>query len=269
MAQQHIDFGTPPTGADGDTVTAALQKMEGNFTELYDAFGDTQADQAFISGFKLKYVSPTSVQVSKGIAYSQGDGKRVSLAADLTLTGLSLTTSTMYHLYLDYNGGAPTVRCLSTALASPYFGAARTASGDTSKRYLGSIRTASDGSIFPFSHHGDVMWYQSAVSSSPFRVLSAGSATSETTVSMASVVPASSRIAIVRIVNNMPSSVGTFGTPDDSVTLSDTSFLMRVPAGSEGYPDLALGPSQDFTYLVQSTASGGIYVDVRGYRFLR
>lgn len=35
MAQQKINFGTPPKGEDGDTVWAALQKVEANFDEIY------------------------------------------------------------------------------------------------------------------------------------------------------------------------------------------------------------------------------------------
>ncbi|MFP3513850.1 hypothetical protein SB775_30595, partial [Peribacillus sp. SIMBA_075] len=37
MAQQHINFGTLPTGIGGDTRYAAFRKCDDNFTELYAA----------------------------------------------------------------------------------------------------------------------------------------------------------------------------------------------------------------------------------------
>lgn len=50
MAQQMINFGTPPNGSDGDTRRAALDKLQSNDTELYGLVASTV-------GFKNKLIN--------------------------------------------------------------------------------------------------------------------------------------------------------------------------------------------------------------------
>lgn len=221
----------------------------------------------YISGINMQWNSGTSVTFSTGAAWIQGLGQIVRINSDITLTSISLTVSTMYHAYLYSNAGVASIELSATPPASPYCGMARSKTGDSARRYVGSLLSDTAGNVTNFLHTGNLISYRVAVSGSPMRVLSAGTATTETSVSMSAPVPVTSRIANVRIVNTTPD-VAVFGTSDDSISLSTGVFLLRVPIG-EAYPYIALNSSQAFTYLVASAASGGLFVDTRGYFFER
>jgi hypothetical protein len=219
----------------------------------------------YIDGLRMQWVSGTALTVTSGSAYIPGIPGILYASSNIAKTGLSLSASTWYHVYLYDNAGTPDIEIVTTAPAAPYIGTARSKTGDSSRRYVGSIITTPGGAVFAFRHSGLSVAYLTPTSATPFRVLSAGAATTETTVSAAPAVPLTSTVADVRIVNN-GSDVVVFGTPDDAVALATTQFLLRVPPG-EAYPTLQLDPTQQFTYLV--AGSGGVYVDVRGYTYER
>jgi hypothetical protein len=246
-------------------VYTAFSKSNYNFDELYQAALDALIPAGYIDGLKMVWVSGTALTVTSGAAYIEALGKVLRVAASIAKTGLSLTASTWYHVYLYDNAGTPDIELSTTAPAAPYIGTARSKTGDNSRRYVGSIITTPGGAVFAFRHSGQNVAYLAPTSGTPFRVLSAGAATTETTVSAAPAVPLTSTVADVRIINNGSDAVA-FGTPDDAMALSTSVFLLRVPPG-EAYPTLQLDPTQQFTYLV--AGSGGVYVDVRGYAYER
>jgi hypothetical protein len=227
----------------------------------------------FITGLQLSWVSATAVTVQTGAAFIQSLGSVIAVGAAVAKTGLSLSNSTTYHVYLYLNAGAPDVEIVTAAPATAYFGTARSKTADTSRRYLGSIRTDGSGNIYNFYHFAaqGLVRYRVDHHSSPFRLISAGTATTETSITAGNaVVPTTSRLAWVHITNTASSaSVAYFGTSDDSVTVPSGGGLDRSDGGSNMDAPLMLDSAQAFTYAYDSAPSGALYLDVLGYVFER
>lgn len=103
-----------------------------------------------IDGLRLEWVSGTSLRVTSGMAYIESLGYAIDVPAAITKSSLSLTVSTWYHVYLFDNAGTPDIEIVTTAPAAAYSGTARSKAGDSSRRWLGRLRTDSAGSIRPF-----------------------------------------------------------------------------------------------------------------------
>src|SRR5690606_30899656 len=122
----------------------------------------------------------------------------------------------------------------TTEPAAPYAGTARTKTGDTSRRYLGSVRSNGDATpiMFNFLHSGQFIKYRNPQDAAPFRVLREGTATTETVVSASAVVPVTARIASIRIVNLADVPMRT-GTSDDSASGPPIAGIVGVAPGAQ------------------------------------
>src|SRR6185503_5347718 len=105
--------------------------------------------KGYIDGLKMEWISGTQIRVTTGAAYVPGPKRIAELATAVTLTP-SLSANTWYHLYLTVSGATVGVESVTTAPAAPYMGMARSKTGDTSRRYLGSYLTKADSSIANF-----------------------------------------------------------------------------------------------------------------------
>ncbi len=220
----------------------------------------------YISGLKLIWNSATSISVGTGEAVIQSSGLLEVVNSTLTLSGLSLSASTMYHLYLFDSGGTPTIELVTTGTAAPYFGTARSKSGDTTRRYLGSMLTDASGNIYPFNHTGNRISYVSGNSSGPFFVLSAGAATTSTAISLSGVVPGAAGAVSLRVANNSV-------TVNMSIQqATGASLFCSIPASAtgNGIPVTVDCPiaSQSMAYLTGG-AGGNANIGVLGYIFER
>ncbi len=147
--------------------------------------------------------------------------------------------------------------------------------GDTSRRYIGSVRTDSSARIYNFLQLGNQVAYRNAQGNPPFRVLAGGTSTSITTVNCAAVVPVTSRLATLQLYNFATGAInlGT-GTSDDSAAgppsaPNDAIYLVRSDATLlVSHPLAADGTLQ---YWLTGTPAGGagVYIDVFGYTYER
>ncbi|GAP66836.1 hypothetical protein MBSD_n2151 [Mizugakiibacter sediminis] len=272
MAQQHINQGTPPAGTDGDTNAVAWAKAEANFTELYrSAAAIDILSKDYISGLKMVWVSGTALTVKTGSAARPSDGTLISAAADIAKTGLTLSASTWYHVYLFDNAGTADVEIVTTAPASPYFGTARAKTGDTSRRYVGSVLTDVSGNIYNFlSLPGGFISYRVKTSNAPFRVLANGKAIAQTNISLQGVIPVTSRCAYIVPTNQDATYAVYFSSSDSSEPSNEITFQASGASGMSRPPTfMHLDTSQTFSYSYQSAPTGGLYVDVWGYTYER
>lgn len=235
---------------------------------IYDAANARLAEQTvvippgYIDGLNLVWNSGTSISVTSGSAYIEGAAAVVNVPAELTLSGLSLTASTWYHVYLYLNAGVPAIECVTSAPATAYSGTARSKTGDTSRRYLGSVLTTSANTIANFVHSCGVINYLERTDVAPFRALNAGVATAPTAVSLlACGVPVTARTAKLNITNL---------ATDQTIRLSNSESSVTNMQGIRplsGFPVLfPTNSSQQVTYFFAVTpAAGGAYIDVIGY----
>lgn len=224
--------------------------------------------KTYIAGLELIWISASAVDIGIGAAYVESVGAPILVPSIISLTGLSLGNSVWGYVYLKSDG---TAECNTTAPAAAYAGNARSKASDTTRRFLGTVRTDSSGNIYRFRHtttSGLIKYQAIDQAASPFRVLSAGSATTSTAVSCASVVPPQSRVVFIALYETATNIATYWGSADYTVsaTLHDATTFGLAASGY--YYSLSvlltLNTSQQFNYL-NSAGSGTAYADVLGY----
>jgi hypothetical protein len=137
------------------------------------------------------------------------------------------------------------------------------------------VRTDGSGNIWNFLHDvaagNNYIHYRSGpYYVLPFRLVVGGTATTETTVSAANVVPVTSRLGYFRLGSLTTNGVVAWtGTSDDSVTVPGAGIFGLVQ-GADLNVTHPLNSSQQLTYAYSSApATDGVYIDVRGYWFMR
>lgn len=247
-----------------DSVLAAHQNERGDEITALETY---LLNRISIDGMKLTWNSATSISVGIGSCVTES-GDIINNTSTLTASSLSLSASTWYHVYVYLSGGSPAAEVVTTAPVA-WKGTAYSKTGATSRRYVGSIKSDGSGNVIPFLMMGNWMYYRANLRATPFRVLSGGTATTETSVACNGIVPVTSRMAIMRMANSDASITFVTGTSDDGITLSASVNLNAFGAGSQVVVEQLLDSSQAFTYLFASSPSGAVYIDVHGYQFER
>lgn len=249
---------TPITAA--DTVLSAAGKLQAQITGLSGAPG-------YIDGLQLQWVSATALTVSSGTAYIEGLGYAYQVASPIAKTSLSLSASTWYHVYLYDNAGTPDFELSTTVPASPYNGTARSKTGDTSRRYVGSILTNASSAITNFVQDGNEINYRTNVGGT-LRILSSGVSTTLTDVSASFAVPVTSKVALLRMANTATNTYFTTGTSDFSFVAG--TGITSVNQNGDVHLKHPVNSSQSIQYIYKTTPTGGgAYIDVDGYSFER
>lgn len=259
MARQVIDLTTPqPNGKMGEPTKSAWEKVNDMTAEIYSRIGDP----GIIFGADLEYVSGGSYRVLPGSFYIPSIDRVVSFSSAITKFP-SLPVNQFLHVYGFMNGANVDFEAVTTAPSSPYFGSARTKSGDNSRRYLGTLKVGADGSIFNFIKVGDDYLYQANILAAPFVVLSNGNASSISVVNCSAVIPPVARMGIFTVTNSDPSVrldiYNGSGVGPVSFVNGANSDQMRVPVSS----------SQAIQYAYSSAPSGASNIRVSGYSFQR
>lgn len=217
-----------------------------------------------ISGLVMEWVSGTSLRVTGGAAHIESLGRVLAVPSAITKSSLSLSNNTTYHVYLYSNSGTPDVEVVTTAPATAYCGTARSKTGDTARRYLGSVRSNGSAALREFVHAGDSIRYRENCTAAPYRVLTNGTTASWTAIAMNAVVPPTSKavIADVQVVG------GSIGTDIASGSAGSGFFTTINPSQRVGTAFL-IDASQNLYYKAPASGAGGLYVDVWGYTFER
>lgn len=229
-------------------------------------------EPGYIDGLVMRWVSATALTVSMGTAYIPSVGSNINVAADIAKTGLALSATSWYHVYLYLNSGVPDIEIVTTAPSTPYNGTARTKTGDTTRRYIGSVKTDGSGNLYQFIQDGDtVAWLYDTVSA-PARVLSGGVATVRTTVATAVVVPVTALRALLSIRNDSNNVFLFTRSPDQPTAggLTGPYLYASVKFSSSAVALHPLNASQQFEYLMSGAPTpDGAYIDVLGYTYGR
>lgn len=236
------------------------------------------AEAGYISGLVLEWVSTTQVRVTSGSAQLQSTGQMLVAPSSLTISP-TLAANTWYHCYVFESSGVAALECVTTAPASAWVGTARSKTSDTARRYVGSIRTNASSQIFNFLVEGAgdlqiVRWRNDVTNDN--RILTNGSATTNTNVDASSRAPVTSRAIEVTIYNLATGGVvyfdtsdaGSAGTgldPDSAIGL----FALNPNAINTTY--LPLNTSQVFRYSYNGSPTGSnfTYIDLLSFRIGR
>ncbi|WP_396615493.1 hypothetical protein ACHZ97_14570 [Lysobacter soli] len=226
-------------------------------------------EPGYIDGLVPQWVSTTAITVSSGTAYIPSVGANVNVPAAIASAGLSLSANTWYHIYLFLSSGVPAVEFSATA-PSVYDGTAAIKTGDPTRRYIGSVRTIAAGAILKFSQTNLNVDYLENVVSTTLEVLSNGLATVATNVSLAAVLPPTSKSAFVNIVNASTNSNILLSNPDANFVPSTTMFMQSVGPGNIVIGRMSTNASQLATYMMSVAPSpNGAFIRVNGYNYVR
>lgn len=231
--------------------------------------GVFNAGQAHIDGLSIVYVGNKAIDITAGSCYIPGGTNNSFISpSTISLTGQTVLASTMYHVYVYYSSGTPSAE-ISTSSPVSYFGAARQKTGDTTRRYIGTILSDPSGNLFRFTHTDNMMEFVT-IATSPFQVLS-GSATTSTSVSLSGVLPVTAYSAFMIVFNQSTTNV--------AVRLNVPSVGAATPSGSLWgfFPSLFNGfrlqldkGTLSVNYAFDSApATAGVILLVRGYLFER
>lgn len=257
-------FLTPKEGWTARDVTTDLRYEYSGTAWATQNFAGGAEFAGLINGLVMEWVSGTSMRVTTGAAHIEGTGRVLAATSAITKSSLSLSNNTTYHVYLYSNSGTPDVEVVTTAPATAYSGTARSKTGDTSRRYLGSVRSNGSAAMREFIHTGDRILWQENTTASPYRVLAGGTTTTWTAISMTAVVPPTSKVSLVGI-QVVGGSVGT----DISSKAAGAGFFTTINPGQYGTPMLSLDATQNLYYKAPGAGAGALYVDVWGYTFER
>ena len=213
--------------------------------------------KGYIDGLRMTWLSGTQIQISTGAAYVPGAKRIAELAAPVTLTP-SLAANTWYHVYLTVSGAVTGAEAVTTVPAAVYSGTARTKTGDTSRRYIGSFRVGSAATILRFVVSGNLQCYDLPAGSVDMR-LSLGTATTATPFSIASVVPVTATMIRVFLTSGVGSGSLFVGNPLNAA-------YVAIFGGNVSAFDIPLDPTdlRLFYRMTTSAGSGGI-VDANGF----
>lgn len=225
-------------------------------------------------GLGMEYVGPAAVRVTSGSAWIPSLQRAVEVPSALTLSGLSLTPSTWYHLFLYMNGATPAIEAVTTVPAAPYSGTARAKNGDPSRRYIGSFKTGSTGQILKFVHvpADNSVAYNESIGGAPFVVVNGSTQTVPTTADCSAVVPLTSRRANAVILNAATSSSAYLhlSNSDGPTPGAGGGFLGLVSPLSVGSTPVTLDATQRYNFAYEAAVGGGgCFHRISGYVFDR
>ncbi|MCW0413465.1 hypothetical protein NG831_06620 [Xanthomonas sacchari] len=233
-----------------------------------DARAPLVQPKGYIDGLRMVWISGTQIQVTAGAAYIPGPKRIVELSAAVTKTP-ALAASTWYHIYLYLNGSTADVEVVTTAPAAAYFGVARAKTSDTSRRYLGSIRTTSAAAIAKFRQDAQIIKYQEIVSNYGGAVLSNGASTTPANVACSAVVPMTSTTALINFANFADQTV-VIANSDCNYTLSSSNWIFALNPSSRLSGLIPLAPDQSINYMMLAApSSSGLLAIVIGYQYER
>lgn len=211
-----------------------------------------------IDGLTLIWNSATSVSVGTGSCYAE-NGDFINVTSAIVKSSLSLAINTWYHLYVYLSAGAAAAEVVTTAPAA-WKGTAYSKTGDTSRRYVGSIRSDASGNVLKFVQYGSQIKYVDVINGSTvYRVLNNGSATVSTAVSLSSIVPVTAGLVDIMVINN--------GTPSLDIYNAASQWIFRVLTLTRLF--MQTYHESQTIYYINSSTGGSAVIDVFGYTLLR
>ena len=215
-----------------------------------------------------------------GLIVSVGPGQcflpntqRIATDADLTVSAGTPAASSWVHVYAYLSSPTtPAIEVVATAPSAPYQGTARTKTGDTSRRFIGSLWVGSDGKIIPIRHGNpgqnanrvEFMGTNGLANTAYVLILNGVNQTA-TVVSAAAMVPPVSTFLVMQVDNS--ATLPLYLSNPDLGTVSATNFLRSVKAGGGGQMDIILNASQQFSYVFGAGLIGLGTINIRGIAY--
>ncbi len=264
------NYHTPITTGAADnaaTFNSPLGQLDSAVTDL----GTKTNASIGMSGLQMIWNSATSVSVGIGMCFAE-NGDFINVTSVLVKSGLSLSVSTWYHIYVYLSAGVAAAEVVTTAPVA-WKGTAYSKTGDTSRRYVGSIKSDASGNVYKFMHNpllGSVLYMKYQVNGSPFRALTSGTASVATAVSLSGIVPITSRVAYMRVASSGDQALYTSDDNGVSATQCTVALLVgtTVTQANQVYHPTDISQQVFYKYNA-AVVSGSCNIDVAGYIYER
>jgi hypothetical protein len=257
MTTNHHTPITSGAAANASTINSPLSQLDTKITSLDGKM--TGLDIGMV-GLQLIWNSATSISVDVGSCHAE-NGDSIVVTSTLVKSSLSLSASTWYHVYVYLSGGSPAAEVVTTAPAV-WKGTAYRKTGDTSRRYVGSVKSDGGGNVLEFRHHNlsNTIYYAQGNS-----VLTLGTATTLTSIDCSGFVPVTSIFSLFYVV--------TTATTTCDLLYTTSVVYAQLGAGntqvSKMMLEMPMTAAQLIYYKFTSAPTGGLYVNVLGYRYSR
>lgn len=222
----------------------------------------------YIDGLIIQWGGAKALTVTAGAAHIESSGLVKFADSPISLSGLTIAASTWYHVYFFDNSGSAAVEVVTTAPSSAYAGKARSKTGDSSRRYLGSIKSDSSGNLYPvrFLASGKVQ-YLTSVAVAPFVLIASNVGNSSTNISASAIVPLTG-FAVEGSLVSTPSATLYIANPDIGlVTISNYLQVYLSPFNSQ--ITVALNATQQFNAAYDVVPSGALNFRCGAYYYER
>ena len=219
--------------------------------------GNLGVGSGYIDGLIPSWNSSSSITVSAGAAFIQSSNKVLRVLSPITLTGIGgLTADVFYYLYLYENAGAPAIELSAVVPAAPFSGAARSKTGDSSRRFVCALRSSASGTIYIFQVADGLIFYSTNTAAAPFRRLSGGGSNVYASVSLSTVVPPTTQTAMIR-------GSAASGVAGVSNSFAGNVLMTQFDSGSRYMVAFPTAADQSILYIMLS--AGTFTLDVCGY----
>lgn len=226
----------------------------------------------YVNGLRCGYVGNKSIAISTGAARDSTNINDISLSSNTTVNALNvgpngidsgtLAASTYYAVYVigDSTNHKPTATLISASATNPFL-----PEGYDMYRRIAWIRTDSSANILPFEQMGDDQtrkYYYAA----PLTILTNGSATSFTLVSLGTNVPNNTTREILVSVTYTPSSAGNSAQFQISNTLFGANPMIQFGCGVAATQFGTLTLPTLFQFIVYKVVAGDtLTLNLSGY----
>jgi hypothetical protein len=231
--------------------------------------------QTYISGcLTTKHAGANTLDISAGAAYVPAAGKIVTYAGGSAVSPGTLGASQRGQVYLNADGSI-TASPNTDPPSTTYAGTARKDS--SGRRWLGPYVTDASSNLYDVVVNelgGSALevFYNSAASLSPFRIVSGGTNSSFGSISsFVAVVPRYAAVAALLVVTLDNTSAGVVNCylSTDGTNINAAQFCTYVTAASM-FPAITVwSPIERATPGIYYKALGSAYIDVSGYRMTR
>lgn len=230
-------------------------------------------DSGYIEGLiPSRNVSVTTeITFSAGSAIIQSTGKLIRSAAPIVINTSGLTTANSWEYFYLYDAGSgvAAIEMSLTAPAAPYSGTARSKTGDTSRRFIGALKTGAGGGFWMFQWCPDnTIQYLEGINTAPFRIVSNGTNTTATggVISLSPVVPPTTRYSLAIVTAGAGTSLYGVYLSNPDVQPKLLRYIVASTISVQTPASLNLNASQQINMWLSAGGVGGAYsLDVYGF----
>lgn len=210
----------------------------------------------YISGLGVLWTATNEMVVQSGAAWIEAATNVLKFSGE-TVPIPTLPANSWGHAYLQWSNTVLSVVVVTNEPATAFSGTARSQIGAPHRRLIYSVKTDSGGGVHPFRYSPAKGFSYWALDSSAWTAISNFTATSATTVSLASAMPLYSRVALISARNTTTNATASIAPGDLTVVASGGGRYATWRSGSQYSTEVPTSPTQTVSVIMSTSVSPG------------